>query len=87
MRRALSAITDITEPGSVIDLERRWSDSDEWKDAVMRPSKGRSEKTSSDDRIERFSNPQYQTSEDAEVADAHCPTCVFTEKALDKGLL
>ena len=87
MRRALSAITDITEPGSVIDLERRWSDSDEWKDAVMRPSKARSEKTSFDDRIERFSTPQYQTSEDAEVADAHCPTCVITEKALGKGRL
>ena len=85
MRGALSAITNITEPGSVIDLERRWSDSDEWKDAVMRPSKGRSEMTSSDDRIERFSSPQYQTSEDAEVADVHCPTCVFTERALGKG--
>ena len=84
MRRALSAITDITEPGSVIDLERRWSDSDEWKDAIMRPSKGRGEKTSSDDRIERFSTPQYQTSEDAEIADARCPTCVFTEKPVDK---
>ena len=84
MRRALSAIMDITEPGSVIDLERRWSDSDEWKDAIMRPSKGRSEKTISDDRIERFSTPQYQTSEDAEIADARCPTCVFTEKPVDK---
>ena len=84
MRRALSAITDITEPGSVIDLERRWSGSDEWKDAVLRPSKGGNEMPSSDDRIERFSTPQYQTSEDAEVADADCPTCVFTEKALDK---
>ena len=85
MRRALTAIADITEPGSVIDLERRWSDSDEWKDAVTRPSKGRSEKTSSDDRIERFSTPQYQTSEDAEVADAHCPTCIFTETTLSKA--
>ena len=84
MRRALSAITDITEPGSIIDLGRRWSDNDEWKDAVMRPSNNRSEKKDSDDRIERFSTPQYQTSEDAEVADAHCPTCVFTEKALAK---
>ena len=85
MRRALSAITDITEPGSIIDLGRRWSDNDEWKDAVMRPSKGRSEKTSSDDRIERFSTPQYQTSEDAEVADAHCPTCIFTENTLSEA--
>jgi len=85
MRRALSAITDITEPGSIIDLGRRWSDNDEWKDAVMRPSNNRSKKKDSDDRIERFSTPQYQTSEDAKVADAHCPTCVFTEKALDKG--
>ena len=85
MRRALSAITDITEPGSIIDLGRRWSDNDEWKDSVMRPSNSRSKKEDSDDRIERFSIPQYQTSEDAEVADAHCPTCVFTEKALDKG--
>ena len=84
MRRALSAITDITEPGSIIDLGRRWSDNDEWKDAVMRPSNNRSKKKDSDDRIERFSTPQYQTSEDAKVADAHCPTCVFTEKALAK---
>ena len=85
MRRALSAITEITEPGSIIDLELRWSDSDEWKDAVMRPSKNRSNNKSPDDRIERFSTPQYQTSEDAEVADADCPTCIFTEKTLSKA--
>ena len=42
MRRTLSAITEITEPGSIVDLKRRWSDSDEWKNAVMLPSKGHS---------------------------------------------
>ena len=85
IRSALSAITDITEPGSIIDLGRRWSDSDEWKDAVMRPSNNRSKKKDSDDRIERFSTPQYQTSEDAKVADAHCPTCIFTENTLSEA--
>jgi len=84
LRKALLAIEEITSPGQIIDLGLNWTTSDEWKDSVMRASDAAPSK-SSDDRVARFDTPQYQTTEDAGLADLHCPTCVFLKDS-DKGI-
>ena len=83
MRDTLAAFAAIDTPGDIVQLEYEWTADDSWKDRVMRPDpdkpKGSSEHA--DDRVARHDTPQYQTSSDAEAADANCPTCVFLEDA------
>ena len=74
----LSALDSIQSPGTIRDLPYRWLDSDDWKDAVMRPDAGGEH---SDDRTERDESPQYQMDSDrvAVQNEAHCPGCFFVE--------
>ena len=76
MQQALLAVQAMTEPGSINDLTLRWAEDDSWKDSVMRP-KTRGNSNSGDDRLGRDPTPQYQYSEDADVADPNCSSCVF----------
>lgn len=84
VRDALTAFTQIEEPGTIMTLPYEWNSDDSWKDRVMRPSpkpvKAASEtnaSTHSDNRVQRFATPQYQTPEDEANADPHCASCVF----------
>ncbi len=80
----LSALDSIQVPGTMRRLSYQWSESDDWKDRVMRPSTNSGGKTN-DDRIERFPEPQYQLPEDQQAAEAQmtgnsCPGCIWPEK-------
>ncbi len=87
MRDTLTAFESIDEAGALVKLDYAWREDDTWKDYVMRPkpaseaenARQSSESEHEDDRIERFDTPQYQTEEDAEAAEAACPSCVFLE--------
>lgn len=71
VHHALTAFHELQEPGSMIHLPYRWSESDDWKDGVMRSktsSKGGVE--TEDDRVARLPTPQYQLESDAEAAAA-----------------
>ncbi len=81
VRAALAALRDTEEPGRIVDLPYRWANSDAWKDGVMRPGQGAGKRGRMDDRGERRGTPQYQTEEDAALADPGCPTCIFPEAA------
>lgn len=50
--QALESFRKITEPGGVVTLDFRWSDSDDWKKNVIL------------ERKPRLDTPQYQTDED-----------------------
>lgn len=64
----LSALDGIQQPGSIRTLPYRWSQSDGWKDAVMRPAKTGG--SHADDRVARRDEPQYQYPEDRQAAEA-----------------
>ena len=49
---ALEAFGKITEPGGVLNLDFRWSESDDWKNKIIL------------ERKPRYDTPQYQTEED-----------------------
>lgn len=70
LRAALGVFAN-AECGEITDLRFEWSADHSWKTAVMA---GTSE---GDDRVERFSEPQYQKAEDAAVADAECASCIW----------
>jgi hypothetical protein len=75
----LSALDSIQAPGTIRKLGYQWSDDDTWKDFAMRAKPGGSQ---SDNRIERFPNPQYQLPEDELAARRSletdgCPSCVW----------
>ena len=80
MQQALIALQEMTEPGTITDLDVRWALDDSWKDGVMRP-KTTANPESADDRLGRNPSPQYQTQEDELIADANCPSCVFFSAA------
>lgn len=50
--KALEAVTLMEAPGSVARLDFRWSETDDWKKAVVLK------------RAPRYDTPQYQTEED-----------------------
>lgn len=80
MIQTLQALESIQSPGQIVELEHQWHTDDGWKDRVMRPQSDSG--NHSDDRIERVSEPQYQTDDDATQANAAmrtdgCPTCVW----------
>lgn len=54
----------------MVHLPYHWSRDDEWKDRVMRPSRGGDHGSGGmeDDRVERHPDPQYQTDADAAAA-------------------
>ena len=86
MRDTLAAFEKIAEPGTIIDLNYQWQEDDAWKDSVMRPQPERVEDTNGQDpghndtRTERYDTPQYQTEEDAAIADPDCPSCIFLKE-------
>ena len=80
MRAALATVRDAKQPGEIVELPYRWAHTDDWKDGVMRPQPGGGDH--GDDRSERLPTPQYQTDEDAALADPECATCVFLEAAM-----
>ena len=84
MNEALDAFATIQQPGEIIVLPHRWSDDAGWKEHAMRP-KPRTDGGASDDRVERFDTPQYQSDADRVAAEAtlgagECPGCVFLAK-------
>ena len=79
LRDTLDALATVDAPGTIRRLPYRWAEDDAWKDSVMRPGSGGS---TSDDRIERLPEPQYQYEEDRIAAEAAfgrdgCPSCIF----------
>ncbi len=75
----LSALDGILAPGTIRELPYQWSADDSWKDYAMRPKPGG---RASDDRVERYDSPQYQSAEDEDAAQAAlaaggCPGCVW----------
>ncbi len=82
MRDTLEAFERMTAPGTIVDLPYTWRADFDWKDGVMRPKAKTAAQTDkqanhADDRVERYDTPQYQTAEDAAVADPLCASCVF----------
>jgi len=81
---ALEGFERAREPGTVEPLAFRWSESDDWKDSVMRVQRGEGGDEADDDRVERTAAPQYQCERDRELAEAAleaggCPTCFFLD--------
>ena len=72
MRAALSVFAQAA-PGSITPLPFEWAADDDWKAEVMAVQEG----PDGDDRVERFDTPQYQTPEDADLADRACPSCIW----------
>lgn len=75
----LSALDGILVPGTIRELPYEWSPDDGWKDQAMRPKPGSGH---SDDRVERYDTPQYQTADDRDAAQAglaagECPGCIW----------
>lgn len=83
MLDTLRALETIQVPGTIRRLKYRWTEDDAWKDSVMRPrQRGAADKSAhADDRVERWPDPQYQHEADRDLADPHCPSCVFPERA------
>lgn len=83
MRETLRALETIDTPGTIQVLPHEWSPDHSWKDSVMRPKKSTGEDKGEfdDNRIERFSTPQYQEAGDEQKLEDGCPTCVFLEDA------
>jgi len=72
MRAALKVFNEAPR-GSITRLPFNWQADDGWKTAVMAGTAS----SASDDRVERFDTPQYQSVDDEQMADASCPTCVW----------
>jgi len=82
LRDALRVFEEAKVPGEVVLLDYEWAEDDDWKDRVMRPHpKDAADGEHQDDRIARHSTPQYQSAEDARLAEAagECRTCVSVE--------
>lgn len=83
MLDTLAQFERMQRPGRIQVLDYFWADDDDWKDSVMRPRQG-PKGDHRDDRVERFSTPQYQTEDDEAAAEkalteGGCPTCVWLE--------
>ncbi len=84
MSAALSAMQTMGSAGSMTTLDFTWQADDSWKDRVMRPRPANAQASArsgghADDRVARHSTPQYQSEEDAALADPACPTCIFPQ--------
>ena len=70
VRGALALLDTATVPGSIVDLGRSWSADDSWKQSPL--SSGSD--GSSDGRVSRSLEPNYQTEQDRRLAEAaHTP--------------
>lgn len=78
-RAALSRLRDAEAPGEIVELPYRWAETDDWKEGAMRATGGGGDSAREDDRSERLRTPQYQTEEDAAMADPECATCIFPD--------
>lgn len=82
---ALAAFATITVPGTIVRSPLTWGEDDAWKDAVMVVPSGTAQAdVAADPRGERHAQPQYQSTDDRELALANartgaCTTCVFLE--------
>lgn len=81
VRAALARLRDAEGPGEIVKLPYRWAETEDWKDRAMRPETGGDSSAHQDDRSARLGTPQYQTEEDAALADPGCPTCIFPDAA------
>ena len=81
MRAALARLRDAEAPGEIVELPYRWAETDDWKDGVMRAQAGVNSESHQDNRSARLGTPQYQTEEDAALADPDCPTCIYPDGA------
>ena len=81
MRAALARLRDAEGPGEIVKLPYRWAETEDWKDRAMRPETLGDSSAHQDDRSARLGRPQYQTEEDAALADPGCPTCIFPATA------
>lgn len=79
MRAALGVFAHSAQ-GEITSLPFEWSKDHSWKEAVMAGTD--SADGAEDDRVERFSDPQYQTAEDERLADPECPSCVWLGESL-----
>ena len=62
VRAALEAWPRFERPAQIIDLHRRWTDNDDWKDGAMRADQG-------DARSSRDESPRYQHDADRLAAE------------------
>lgn len=82
VRDALAVFETATMPGQVVTLPYEWAADDGWKDSVMRPrSTGDGH---GDARVERATQPQYQTEADRTMAQqtlaqGGCATCIWLD--------
>ena len=76
MRAALGVFEEAPR-GSITRLPFEWHANDNWKAEVMAGTTHGGSDVQGDDRVERFDTPQYQSAEDAQIADASCPTCIW----------
>ena len=74
VRAALGLFADAA-CGEIRSLPFEWSADHSWKNAVMTGT------SAGDDRVERFGTPQYQSAEDAALADPACPSCIWLDSA------
>lgn len=81
MRAALARLRDAEAPGEIVKLPYRWAETEDWKDRVMRPETDGDSSAHQDDRGARLGTPQYQSVEDAALADPRCPSCIFPDAA------
>jgi hypothetical protein len=71
MGATVAAFEELGEPGTIVDIDLPWAETDDWKDRVMRPaSHDAKSHQRADDRVERHATPQFQTDEDAAAAHA-----------------
>ena len=71
-------ILDTSEDETLVDLDFRWAENDEWKDSVFAVT---SDGQATDNRLTRSADPQYQNDQDnieAQVShkDGECLVCI-----------
>jgi len=74
MRTALGVFAT-SGRGEITALPFEWSTDHSWKSEVMAGGEA------GDDRVERFSEPQYQSAADAAIADPECASCIWLADA------
>ena len=67
---ALAGFADANESGWIRDQQLHWAADDSWKDSVLRPTENGATDpdVTDDDRSPRAGTPQYQSSDDASLA-------------------
>jgi D-proline reductase (dithiol) PrdB len=69
--QALTGLTSLTTPGSILVLPFRWSEDEDWKRTAMMDG---------DTRLPRYDTPQYQNEDDRRRAEENNPeACAVCE--------